>query len=191
MSDVPGEPVAKTEISSEALEKIAGIKTAIHSSFGQVVLAMSSVPRYRHQSLADLAHLVIDPLARDCIAIASPKPSSDSDPKSALAPAAIAIWASVSEEVEAKLKEQIKAGVFPVRLKPSEWKSGEKVWLLDVIAPTREMATMVLKSFNHVAKSEQVSIHPLVAQLVDREVLKQLVSAGAQSSEVNSSPTIN
>lgn len=191
MSNVAGEAVAKTELSSEALEKIAGIKTAIHSSFGQVVLAMSSVPRYRHQSLADLAHLVIDPLARDCIAIASPKPSSDSDPKSALAPAAIAIWASVSEEVEAKLKEQIKAGVFPVRLKPSEWKSGEKVWLIDVIAPTREMATMVLKSFNHVAKSEQVSIHPLVAQLVDREVLKQLVSAGAQASEISSSPTIN
>lgn len=191
MSEVAGEPVAKTELSSETLEKIAGIKTAIHSSFGQVVLAMSSVPRYRHQSLADLAHLVIDPLARDCIAIASPKPASDSDPKAALAPAAIAIWASVSEEVEVKLKEQIKAGVFPVRLKPSEWKSGEKVWLLDVIAPTRELATMVLKSFNHVAKSEQVSIHPIVAQLVDREVLKQLVSAGAQAPEVNSSPTIN
>ena len=191
MSDVAGEPVAKTELSSEALEKIASLKTAIHSSFGQVVLAMSSVPRYRHQSLADLAHLVIDPLARDCIAIASPKPAGDSDPKAALAPAAIAIWASVSEEVEVKLKEQIKAGAFPVRLKPSEWKSGEKVWLLDVIAPTRELATMVLKSFNHVAKSEQVSIHPLVAQLVDREVLKQLVSAGAQASEVNSSPTIN
>lgn len=37
---------------------------------------------------------------------------------------------------------------------------------------------MVLKSFNHVAKSEQVNIHPLVPQMVDREVLKQLVSAG-------------
>lgn len=73
----------------------------------------------------------------------------------------------------------------------SEWKSGGKVWLLDVIAPTRELPTMVLKGFNRVAESEEVSIHPLVAQLVDREVLKQLVSAGAQGSEVSSSPTIN
>lgn len=183
MSDVAGEPVAKTELSSEALEKIAGIKTAIHSSFGQVALAMSSVPRYRHQSLADLAHLVIDPLARDCIAIASPKPAGGSDPKAALAPAAIAIWASVSEEVEVKLKEQIKAGVFPVRLKPSEWKSGEKVWLLDVIAPTRELATIVLTSFNKVAKTATVSIHPIIAQLVDREVLSKLVKTAEVSDE--------
>lgn len=93
--------------------------------------------------------------------------------------------------MEVKLKEQIKAGVFPIRLKASEWKSGEKVWLLDVIAPTRDLATMALKSFNHVAKSEQVSIHPLVAQLVDCEVLKQLVSAGAQASEMSSFSTIN
>lgn len=193
MSDGILETATQNKASTDALEKIAGIKTAIHSSFGQVVLAMSSVPRYRHQSLADLAHLVIDPLARDCIAIASPKPSNDSDPKAVLAPAAIAIWASVSEEIEVKLKEQIKAGVFPIRLKASEWKSGEKVWLLDVIAPTRELATIVLKSFNHVAKSEQVSIHPIVAKLVDGEVLKQLMlkamqtdtSEGAVSSTIN------
>lgn len=92
---------------------MAGVKAQMHSSFGQVVLAMSSVPRYRHQSRA---HLVIDPLVRDCIAIASPRPAEDADPKAALAPAAIAIWASVSVEVEAKIKEQIKAGAFPVRL---------------------------------------------------------------------------
>jgi len=54
-------------------EKLAELKTKVHSIFGEVVLAMSSVPRYRTQSLADLAHLIIDPLVRDRIAVASPK----------------------------------------------------------------------------------------------------------------------
>ena len=172
-----------SKLSPEALAKIAGVKAQVHSSFGQVVLAMSSVPRYRHQSLADLAHIVIDPLVRDCIAIASPRPTEDADPKAALAPAAIAIWASVSGEVEAKIKEQIKAGSFPVRLKATDWKSGDKVWLLDVIAPTRDLATAVLTSFNQIAKTRSLNIHPLVAQLVDPEVLKKLTLAGKAEGE--------
>jgi len=173
------------KLSPEALAKIAGVKAQVHSSFGQVVMAMSSVPRYRHQSLADLAHLVIDPLVRDCIAIAiaSPKSAEDADPKAALAPAAIAIWASVSEEVETKIREQIKADSFPVRLKANDWKSGDKVWLLDVIAPTRDLATAVLTSFNQIAKTPSLNIHPLVAQLVDPEVLKKLTQAGKAEGE--------
>ncbi|WP_299866288.1 toxin-activating lysine-acyltransferase [uncultured Hoeflea sp.] len=134
----------------------------------------------------ELAHLVIDPLVRDCIAIASPKPAEDADPKAALAPAAIAIWASVSDEVDATIKEQIKSGAFPVRLKANDWKSGDHVWLLDVIAPTRDLATAVLASFNRIAKTRSLSIHPLVARLVDPEVLKKLARAGKAEAE---SPT--
>jgi cytolysin-activating lysine-acyltransferase len=32
----------------------------------------------------------------------------------------IAIWANVSAEVDDKIREQIKEGVFPIRLKPEE-----------------------------------------------------------------------
>ncbi len=61
----------------------------------------------------------------------------------------------------------------PVRLKPEDWKSGDIVWLLDVIAPTRELATMVLTNFQ-VAKQDNIKIHPMVAHLVDPEVLAKL-----------------
>jgi cytolysin-activating lysine-acyltransferase len=66
--------------------------------------------------------------------------------------AGIAIWASVSEEVDAKIREQIKAGVFPVRLKPEDWTSGKINWLLDVIAPSTKLATSVLANFKQVIK---------------------------------------
>jgi cytolysin-activating lysine-acyltransferase len=50
--------------------------------------------------------------------------------------AGIAIWASVSESVSAKITQQVQAGVFPIRLQPGDWTSGKINWLLDVIAPT-------------------------------------------------------
>ena len=35
-------------------------------------MAMMGLPRYRHQTLSDLQHLVLDPLVRDRVAIAYP-----------------------------------------------------------------------------------------------------------------------
>ncbi|MGO6752743.1 toxin-activating lysine-acyltransferase [Rhizobium ruizarguesonis] len=164
--------ISQNTLSEETKKKLAGAKAALQSTFGQVVLAMSSVPRYRSQMLSDLHHLVVDPLINDRVAIAMPKPVTGIEPP------AIAIWATVSVEVDARISEQAKAGVFPVRLKPEDWKSGEVVWLLDVIAPTRELATMVLANFHQVAKRGDIKIHPMVAHLVDREVLGKL-TAGA------------
>jgi hypothetical protein len=40
--------------------------------------------------------------------------------------AGIAIWASVSTEVDARIRAQVKARVFPVKLKPEDWTSGSK-----------------------------------------------------------------
>lgn len=59
-----------------------------------------------------------EPLIRDRIAIAYP-PKDDDKPLSDMA--GMAIWASVSEGVDAKIREQIKAGVFPVRLNADDW----------------------------------------------------------------------
>ncbi len=158
----------------DATARLRTFRTLLHATIGQVVLAMSAVPRYRNQALFDLSHLVIDPLIRDRIAIAHASAKED-EKEAALSPAAVAIWASVSEEVDAKIKEQIQAKVFPVRLKADDWNSGDVVWLLDVIAPSRDMATAVLSSFSKVAKSETVKIHPMITQLVDPEVLGKLI----------------
>ena len=160
----------------EMLEKISAIRTRVQATFGQVVLAMTAVPRYRHQSVADLTSLVLEPLIRDRIAIASPKSKEESTPQGPLA--GIALWATVSEEVNTKIQEQIKAGVFPIRLKPEDFTSGEITWLLDLIAPTQKLATSVLANFRQVAKTPQVRIHPLVARMVDPELLKKM---GAKS----------
>jgi len=64
-------------------------------TFGQVALAMMAIPRYRHQSVGDLNHILLEPLIRDRVAIASAEKSGDPT-KAPLA--GVAIWASVSDE---------------------------------------------------------------------------------------------
>jgi hemolysin-activating ACP:hemolysin acyltransferase len=100
-----------------------------------------------------------------------------------VAPATIAIWASVSEEADKRIREQISAGVFPLRLKAEDWTSGEIVWLLDVIAPDEKMATEVLKGFRRVAKRDEINVHPVVERLVDRDTLTSLLSKAANALE--------
>ncbi len=133
-------------------------------------------------------HLVVEPMTRDRVAVAK-SPASESKPEET---AGIAIWASVSDEVDARIREQIQARVFPVRLKPEDWTSGEIHWLLDVIAPTQKVATAVLANFKQVVKDKPIRIHPLVTQLVDPAVLDKMrvKPAGDESTNMETaSPT--
>ncbi len=155
----------------EMVAKLGALRTRILSAFGQCALVMMSVPRYRHLSIADLNHLLLEPLVQDRVAIASSKGGEGAD-EGALA--GIAIWASVSDEVDKSIREQISAGVFPVRIKTKDWNSGKAIWLLDVIAPSRKLTTSVLANFRQVVKEGPVHIHPMVGRMMDQEALKKM-----------------
>jgi len=124
-----------------------------------VVLAMAALPRYRNLTIGDLTHLVLEPMMRDRVAVAT---GGTQGGKIANPPSGIAIWASVSKEVDERIREQIKAGVFPVRLQAQEWTSGDINWLFDVIAPNARLATSVIANFKQVIKEGDMRIHPLV-----------------------------
>ena len=150
--------------------QMAAFRAKLKASVGEVVLAMASLPRYRSQTLADVLHLVIAPMLSNRVAIAK-SAAHEGGPEETVG---IAIWASVSDEVDARIREQIKAGVFPIRLKAEDWNSGEHHWLLDVIAPSQKMATAVLANFKQVAKDKLVHVHPIASQLVDPAVLEKM-----------------
>jgi cytolysin-activating lysine-acyltransferase len=144
----------------------------IQAAVGQVVLALSSTPRYRQLPFSDLQALVLDPLLRDRIALANARHEDGTPVAGGIA--GIAFWASVSPEVDAKIREQVAAGVFPIRLKTEEWASGSQIWLLDIVAPTQKAASSVLASFNQISKTGEVRLHPMVTRQVDPELLKQM-----------------
>lgn len=158
------------QIDPEILKKVAQLRLQVRESFGKVVMAMMMLPRYRHQSISDLQHLVLEPLIRDRVAIAH---LAQSDPEISDI-AGLAIWASVSEEVDAQIREQVRAGVFPIRLKPDDWTSGSINWLLDVIAPDSRSTASVIANFRQVVKEGSLRLHPIVTRLVDAETLKKM-----------------
>ena len=106
----------------------------------------------------------------------------------------------------------MRAGVFPVRLKPDDWTSGNNNWVLDVIAPDSKTTVSVIANFGRVlgprgvegqrpdreeksrgaterssggeARNEgNLKLHPIVTRLVDDETLKKI---GAEKMDRNS-----
>jgi cytolysin-activating lysine-acyltransferase len=171
---------AAQEVSPEVLKKIAAVRSHVRESFGKTVMAMMMLPRYRNQSIGDLQNLVLEPLIRDRIALAYPgnKDENDFDDISG-----VAIWASVSEEVDARIRDQIRAGTFPVRMKAEDWNSGTINWLLDVIAPDEKKTASVIANFKQVVKEGSLRLHPIITRLVDEETLKKMGAEHISSSQ--------
>jgi cytolysin-activating lysine-acyltransferase len=176
-ADAPGGAPAQVngaaapQLDPEIAKKIAALRSHVRESFGQVVMAMMMLPRYRHQTLGDLQHLVLEPMLRDRVAIAQPAGGDDNPLRDI---AGVAVWASVSEEVDAKIRDQIRAGTFPLRLKSEDWNSGNINWLIDVIAPDKATTARVIANFKQVVKEGALRLHPLVTRLVDEETLKKM-----------------
>ena len=182
-AEAGGGQSAAAAVTPEMMAKITALRSKIQTSMGQILLAIMNLPRYRHQTLGDLSHIIVNPLLRDRLAIAhkgitTEDGSTRVDEESI---AGLAIWASVSDEVDAKITEQVKAGVFPVRLGPDDWVSGETAWLLDVVAADRKAATSVLANFRQVAGERAIKVHPIVARLIDPAVLEKMRGAAAAS----------
>jgi cytolysin-activating lysine-acyltransferase len=161
---------AAPQLDPEVAAKIAGLRSHVRESFGKVVMAMMMLPRYRQQTLADLQHLVLEPLIRDRIAIAQ----RTGEGAQAQDIAGVAIWASLSDEAEGRLREQIKGGAWPLRLKAEDWNSGSNNWLLDVIAPDQRATASVIANFRQVVKEGSLKLHPLITRLLDPETLEKM-----------------
>lgn len=164
------EQAAMPQLDPEIAAKIASLRSHVRESFGKVVMAMMMLPRYRQQTLADLQHLVLEPLIRDRVAIAQ----KASDIALAEDVAGIAIWASLSDEAEERLRDQIRGNMWPLRLRAEDWNSGSNNWLIDVIAPDRKATASVIANFKQVVKEGSLRLHPQVTQLLDAETLEKM-----------------
>lgn len=86
---------------------------------GEMVWLLSQSPRHKRLQLADLEWLAITPIILRQFRIFYAKNR----------PLGVALWARVSDEVEKRLTEGNS------RLAPKDWKSGETLWLVDIVAP--------------------------------------------------------
>jgi len=121
MNEDGAENVASREESGrdgEASEESAPKKT-LATAVGEIAWLLSQSPTHRHSLfLADIEWLVMPPLTLSQYRL------FHADGK----PVGVAFWAFVSEVVEQRLSG---GG----RLSAAEWRSGDRVWLVELVAP--------------------------------------------------------
>ncbi|MPQ75942.1 toxin-activating lysine-acyltransferase [Hydrogenovibrio sp. JE_KL2] len=94
---------------------------------GEIVWLMSQSPYHKGLFIYELEAMVFLPLSLKQFRIYRMEDR----------PAAAIFWAKVSDDVEERLKEG------NVRMKPADWQSGEKYWVVDVIAPYGQAEKLV------------------------------------------------
>jgi cytolysin-activating lysine-acyltransferase len=96
-----------------------GKEKTVAQLFGEIVWLFSQSPKHKNFFVSDLEWLVMTPiLLRQFRVFYAPD-----------RPIGVALWAYVNDTVE----ERLKSG--HARLAPADWKSGETLWLVDIVAP--------------------------------------------------------
>jgi hemolysin-activating ACP:hemolysin acyltransferase len=111
-------------LTEEMRQKLAASEMQFALSFMRIVSVLLRSPHYKHYALSDLEWLVTPPLRTGQCAILNAETAG--------LPIAIAValWASVSPEVDIRLSRE---EATSIRLRPDEWRSGEILWLIDMI----------------------------------------------------------
>ena len=117
---------------------------------GQIVTLLGQSPAHKHIFLADLEWLVLPAMLNRQVCVWRRQTDRGN------MPVAYASWAMVSEEVDARLRQE------QVKLKPTDWQSGEIAWLIDMVAPYGGADT---------------AVQELADQVVPGGVMKALVPA--------------
>jgi hemolysin-activating ACP:hemolysin acyltransferase len=137
--EVPKPPAADGSASNsastdESRRALSSIRQSV--AFAQIVTLLMRSPHYRHYTLGDLEWLVIPPLVTGQYIVANARLQQNG----ATVPVAIALWASVSAEVDKKLSENLH---LPIRLRPDEWRSGDVLWLIDAVGDSRAVSQLL------------------------------------------------
>ncbi|SRR5258706_427554 len=96
-----------------------GHAKTISSVFGEIVWLMSQSPLHKQFFVSDLEWFVMTPVLLKQFRMFYAKDR----------PIGVVFWGFVNDEVE----ERLKAGT--TKLRPQDWKSGDKLWVVEVIAP--------------------------------------------------------
>jgi cytolysin-activating lysine-acyltransferase len=97
----------------------AGAAKKTSEVLGEIVWLMSQSPLHKQLFISDTEWLVMTPMLLQQFRLFYDKAK----------PVGVIFWASVSEEVEARL------AVGTTRMRPQDWKSGDRLWVVEAIAP--------------------------------------------------------
>lgn len=127
---------------------------------------------YRHSSLSDLEWLVLPPIMTVQFAILDAQVSGQT------MPVALALWASVSAEVDQRLSDPT---LPSIRLKPDEWRSGDILWLIDAVGDGTAIPHLLRGLIDGVFAGKQVKMRRVGPQrMTTMGRLSEMIASAVQ-----------
>ena len=99
-------------------------KPTVSHMLGELTWVLSQSPAHRHFAIGDLEWLVMPAILLEQFRVFH----GDRHPLG------FALWAHLSEEAEARMTAAVASG-GGARLRPDDWKSGDRLWLIELVAP--------------------------------------------------------
>ncbi len=135
------------------------------ASFGEMVSLLMRSTHYKHYSLAELEWLLLPPLMHNQFLVVEAR----SKENGASVPVGLALWASVSEDTNKRLSENLDQ---PIKLRPDEWKSGDNHWIIDVIGDEKIIQALHGKLTNEVFVGKTCKLRSIDDQ--GKRIIKEL-----------------
>jgi cytolysin-activating lysine-acyltransferase len=132
----PSAPAAEPPLDAEEAKKRAAVSKHLLLSFGEIVSVLMRSPQFRGMPLQEVEALVVPAVMSGQFLVAEAQSKS----KGFVTPVAIALWATVSAEVDQRLGQDLDK---PFRLAPNEWRSGEIAWLITIAGDGRIISPML------------------------------------------------
>lgn len=136
---------------TSAARKAAARTERYAQDFSQAVAVLMRDTNYKNLRLADLEWLVIPPLLAGQSRVALMRPRADGP----LVPAAVALWARVSTEVDQRLSNNLDK---PPLLGAHEWASGDIHWLITLAGSPQALMSFVPQLQQTVFKGHAVKV---------------------------------
>lgn len=137
-------------------------------SFGEMVSLLMRSAHYKHYSLADLEWLLLPPIMNNQFLVIEAR----SKENGASIPVGLALWASVSEDVDKRLSENLDR---PIKLWPDEWQSGKINWLVDMMGDDKMKQSMFQKIKSEIPKKSALKYRTMddKGQVIVKEIISE------------------
>jgi cytolysin-activating lysine-acyltransferase len=144
-----GPAAERQPLGEEARRKLAEGEQQFALGLMRVIWVLSRSSHYRHYTISDLEWLAIPPLRLgQCAILHAQTPGLP-------VATAVALWASVSPEVDERLSREVSA---PIKLRPDEWRSGDILWLVDVIGAPDAVRQLLTRLQSEAFKDRPVKV---------------------------------
>ena len=138
------------QLPPDELKRRAETAQRMAAAIGEIVGLMIELPRHKGRKLSDLKGLFLPAIRTGQYALASAQSKS----RGYTGPLAAVLWASVSPEVDKRLSDP----EAPTQLNPTEWKSGDVLWLVETIGDDRAIRVLVQRLRGNEWKGKPVKV---------------------------------